>query len=519
MKSNLVKLARTAVLLAVTGMMVFTGCAGETEPTSPPPAGEWQWPEKMHVAAAGASGLAKYASFLSIMEADTGMTIRIQSEARPAKHAILVKSGDMFCVGVDKTGLGSQMAGRENFATRDGGPWPARVLWISDLSNAGFFVRGDSDIKTLDDIKPGVRFSVWGMEESTLRWPRALLKWIELDEDDVVWADAGSTGAAVRAITDGRADIMFFFPITPQIYEAAAAPGGIRFLDLNSELDPDGAARLNEDIPGTQFAPMAVGPEGAIGVWGTITHKLIVTREASDPELVYNFVKWLDENHDLYKETYATNKFMTLDNLVSGLESTFIPAHEGLIQYLDEQEIWNEAMEQHNQENLTIMNELITAYEDAIVQADAAGIDVDPTNVDWIKFWEKYKTDHNTPEVAPPMMDIEPAAPVVIPPPTVEGDITFELVSITNPAYRQGDLIVVAKTEPGTEAVIRMWFEGGRESTITFRDKDHKIADADGKLQFDGLLGHTVDGVAKLEITLTLGDRSGLATVYTEITR
>ena len=264
---------------------------------------------------------------------------------------------------------------------------------------------------------------------------------------------------------------------------------------------------------------MAVGPEGAIGVWGTITHKLIVTREAADTELVYNWVKWMDENHDLYKQNYATNKFMTLDNLVSGLASPFIPAHEGLIQYLDELEIWNEAMEQHNQENLAIMNELITAYEDAIVQADAAGIDIDPTNADWIKFWEQYKVDHNTPTVAPPMMDTEPAAPIVIPETTVEGDITFELVSITNPAYRQGDLIIVAKTEPGTEAVIRMWFEGGRESTITFRDKDHKTADADGKLQFDGLLGHTVDGVAKLEITLTKDGKTGKATVYTEITR
>jgi uncharacterized protein len=455
MKGNTTKLFGIIILLVAAAMMVFVGC-GEKEPTPPPVEGEYQWPEKMHVVAAGASGLAKYASFLSAMDADTDMTIRIQSEARPAKHAILVKSGDMFCVGVDKTGLGSQMAGRENFATRDGGPWPARVLYIADLSNAGFFVRGDSDIKTLDDIEPGVRFSVWGMEESTLRWPRALLKWIELDEDDVIWADAGSTGAAVRAITDGRADIMFFFPITPQIFEAAAAPGGIRFLDLNSDLDPEGAARLNGDIPGTQFAPMAVGPEGAIGVWGTITHKLIVTREASDTELVYNFVKWMDENLDLYTNNYATNKFMTLDNLVSGLESTFIPAHEGLIQYLDEKEIWNEAMEQHNQENLDILNELITAYEDAIVQADAAGIAVDPTNADWIKCWEQYKTDHNTPAVAPPMMDTEPAAPIVIPETTVEGDITCEIVSITNPAYRQGDLVVVAITEPGTEATIRM---------------------------------------------------------------
>ena len=38
-------------------------------------------------------------------------------------------------------------------------------------------------------------------------------------------------------------------------------------------------------------------------------------------------------------------------------------------------------------------------------------------------------------------------------------------------------------------------------------------------LVFNGLLGHTVDGVAKLEITLTKDGKTGKATVYTEITR
>jgi uncharacterized protein len=531
MKMTLVRLVSVIVLLSLVGTALLTGCGGEpptpTAPpptqnggtTSPPTAAEYEWPPVMHVIAIGTSGVPKMASFLTPMDADTDMTIRIVPEASPAKQGILVAEGDMFCALVDKTGLGSMLEAREDFATRQGGPWPIRVLWLSDLSNAGFFVRGDSDIKTLADIGPGTRIAVWDMKESTLRWPRALLNWIQLDEKEIVWFDAGTTAGSVRAISDGRADIMFFFPISPMIFEAAAAPHGIRFIDLNSELDPEGAARLNEHIPGTTFAPIAVGPEGAVDVWGTITHKLIVTREASDTELVYNFTKWMDENYDLYKDSYATNKFMTVEMLVQALETTFIPAHEGLIKYLKEKGLWTPELEQHNQNNLEILDKLMEAYADAIKLADQAGIAVEPVNEVWIEFWEKYKVTNDIPKVAPPRMKQEEKAPVVIPPTEVEGDVTFELVSITNPAYREGELIIVATTEPGTEASIRMWFEGGRESTITFRDKDKATADADGKLVFNGLLGHTVDGVAKLEITLTNGAKTGKATVYTEITR
>ena len=541
MEKNLVKLTRVVVLICLVAVLVLAGCTRDAPPpttpppTTPPPAttppsngepvtppapAEYEWPEVMHVMGIGTSGVPKMASFLTLMDADTGMTIRVVPEASPAKQGILVAGGDMFCALVDKTGLGSMLEAREDFATRQGGPWPIRVLWISDLSNAGFMVRGDSDIKTLADIGPGTRIAVWDMKESTLRWPRALLNWIQLDEKEIVWFDAGTTAGAVRSVTDGRADMVFFFPVSPMIFEAASTPHGIRFLDLNSDLDPEGAARLNEHIPGTTFAPIAVGPEGALGVWGTITHKLIITREASDTDLVYNFVKWMDENHERYKDNYATNKFMTVEMLIQALETTFIPAHEGLIKYLDELDLWTPALEEHNQANLEILDKLMTGYADAIALADTAGIEVQPVNEVWIEFWEKYKTENDIPKIAPPRMKPdEEKAPVVIPPTEIEGDIAFELVSITNPAYREGELVVVGQTEPGTEASILMWFEGGRQSNITFRDKDKETADSDGKLVFNGMLGHTVDGVAKLEITLTKDGRTGKVTVYTEITR
>jgi TRAP transporter TAXI family solute receptor len=519
MKGKAASLINGAISIASVLGILIAGCT----PTVPSPSTSdgWKWPERLHVVARGTAGLPKYVSFTSVMEKDTGMVVRVVPEASPAKESILVKTGEMFCASIDKTGVGSQLEGREDFATRQGGPWQVRAIWIHDLSNAGFFVRGDSPVKKPQDIKPGTKIAVWDMKDSTLRWPRALLKWAQVAEKDIIWSDAGTTAAAVRSISDGRADIMFFFPINSMVYEAASAPYGIRFIDLNSDLDPAGAERLRGDIPGITFAPIEVGPEGAVGHWGTVTHKLMVTRAESDPELVYHFAKWLDENYDKYKNAFDTNQYMTIDLLTQGLENSFIPAHDGLVKYLKEKGRWTETLERRNQANISAIDALVGAYKSAIDLADKQGIAVDPNNPKWIEFWEKYKIDNKIPQIEPPLVVTapKPTAVPTIPPPTVEGSIKFELVSITNPAYRLQEIVLVAVTEPGTEGTIRMWFSDNRESTIPFRGNEKKTADATGRLVFNGTLGHVVDGVAKLEVSLSKDGRTGKATVFTEIRR
>ena len=135
MKAIIIKLVAVSVLLALLGAVILAGCAnpaasvptpaptpptttggttppppaGATptppsgEPTPPPSTAPWQWPDRLHVAAIGTSGVPKLASFLSIMEQDTGMTIRIIPEASPARQGQLIRDGEMFLGLVDKT--------------------------------------------------------------------------------------------------------------------------------------------------------------------------------------------------------------------------------------------------------------------------------------------------------------------------------------------------------------------------------------------------------------------------------
>jgi hypothetical protein len=388
------KLLVLSIPVAILG--VLAGCGREAA-QSEEAKRDWRWPEHVHVAAPGRSGLAKYVSWTSIMEADTGMAIRVVPEADPGRCMDYLKQGEMFLSSASKSALRNRIEAIEDHAREEGGPFQARVVWIHDLANSGFFVRDDSQIESIYDIGPGTRFSVWNMKDSTLNPHRSLLAWVRLDEEEIEWVDAGSFEGAMRAVAEGRADIAFGFPTSPILYEVAAAPRGIRFLDLNAEADPEGARRWQATNPLYSFGPVAAGVPEARGRWGTVGYILDITTESSDPELVYHFAKWLVENYERYKNAYDSNQYMTLAHLMEALKTTYIPVHEGLSRYLKDKNLWTEAHQRRQQENVETFDTYIEAYAEAKDLARSKGIEISPANPDWIDLWETYKAEHRIP--------------------------------------------------------------------------------------------------------------------------
>jgi uncharacterized protein len=379
-------------------MLICYGCAPASSQTETGD-DKWQWPKNIHIAAQGQSGLAKYVSWASRMEADTGMAIRVIPEADPGKCLHYLKSGEVFMSSASKSSLCNVIEATDDHATTDGGPFQARIVWLHDLGHSGFFVRGDSDIQTIYDIGPDTRFSVWNMKDSTLNPPRSLLDWIQLDETEIEWVNAGSFEGAMRAVAEGRADIAFGFPTSPTLYEAASAPHSIRFLDLNAEEDPDGARRWQASNPLYSFGPIVNGVHQAVGHWGTVGYIFDITHADSDDELVYHFSKWLDENYYQYKDAYDSNKYMTIDHLMESLKTTYVPVHDGLIKYLKEKGLWTAAHEQRQRENIEIFDTYIDAYANAKNLAAEKGITVSPTNPEWVTLWETYKVEHGIPRI------------------------------------------------------------------------------------------------------------------------
>jgi TRAP-type uncharacterized transport system substrate-binding protein len=519
------------LLVAVSSAMVYAGCTPGTD-QSEEAGQDWQWPDNVHIAAPGQSGLAKYVSWASIMEADTGTAIRVVSEADPGKCMRYLMDGEMFLSSASKNELRNVIEAIEDHATENGGPFQARIVWVHDLANSGFFVRGDSDINTIYDIGPGTRFSVWNMRDSTLNPSRCLLAWIQLDEEEIDWVDAGSFEGAMRAVAEGRADIAFGFPTSPTLYEVAAAPHGIRFLDLNGEADPEGARRWQARDPMYSFGPIATGVPEAIDHWGTVGYIFDITDESSDPELVYHFAKWLDENYEQYKDTYDSNKYMSIDNLMEALKTTYIPVHEGLIEYLKEKDLWTDAHDRRQEENIEIFTTYVNAYNEAKNMAESEGIEISPANPDWIALWETYKVEHEIPMIGL-HVSLTESGETVIPTDvsepesqqetetngettskvTSDSGLSFEFTSVTDPATINETITVEGKATPGAECTLVMTLS---EGTVSSFPKDPvKIADEDGNVEWEWVLfSHTPSGETKLEVNVTLEGDSVTATYY-----
>ncbi len=347
--------------------------------------------------------MVKYVSFLVPMEADIGTKLRVVPEAGGANRATQVKQGTMFTMSVGKSSLKNTIEAVEDWSTADGGPFPVRIVWVHSLAASAVFVRGDSDIETIYDIKPGTKWAVWSGTDSVMRVPRAILDWIQVDHDDIIWVDTGTTEGSVRAVAEGRADVTWFFPSSAMVYEVAAAPHGIRFLDLDSDFDPEGAARFRERGAMYVFGPITAGSGAtieAVGAWGTVGYKYAVTRAQSDDELVYNFAKWMDENFDLYKDNHASNIDMSLGDLMVSLENTYIPVHEGLRRYLVDIGEWTDAHERRQKQNVGLIDAYVNGYAEAQALAEARGIKIDPSKGEWREFWAQYKLDQGIPVIS-----------------------------------------------------------------------------------------------------------------------
>ncbi|GAI05460.1 unnamed protein product [marine sediment metagenome] len=374
-------------LVLVVSLVTFAACKAEEEP---PVVEEWQWPEKLAIVCGTGGSLAGNTGYTSELAKATGMTIRVVPEVNSMLKFKWVNQGRFFCVSDGSTVAAGTLEATEGFAVRDGGPFQLRLIWSYSISDLGFIVRGDSDIKTIYDIKPGTKIAELVAVPGMWKQVEALLAWIEVDEDDIIKVPGSSYGATLRAISGGQADVAFCFPPSPDVMEAATAPHGIRWLPLPYKEDPEGAKRFIEIRPTLGFGVMSQSPE-ATGVPSIVGMTPIQTRADADPELVYHFAKWMDENHDLYKDNYPDLKNATRDTLMALVETYFLPAHDGLIKYLKELGLWTEAHDARQVQNIAKITRYVDAYQEAIDMADEQGITVDPANEEWLELWENHK--------------------------------------------------------------------------------------------------------------------------------
>jgi TRAP transporter TAXI family solute receptor len=327
---------------------------------------------------------------------DTGVKTRIVSEDSIYLRMQWLKNGDYFACSLEAKDVLLEAIG--DYATRNMGPWQVRQIYALSEAPQGFAVRGDSDIKTPYDIKPGTKIAYFTFAGPMGRWMmEALLDWGNVDLDGVEWIPVATIDASARALMDGRADVMFAYPSSPAQYEVEASPRGLAWIELDAVNDPDGADRFLLKFPSAVFGEIGRGVPSAIGVNGMVQITSLATRDDADEELVYNLVKWMDENHDLYQDTHPSLPAMTVETTMKNFKTDYVPLHEGTIKYLKEIGVWTEACDERQKQNVDLIGRYIEAYQSTIDLADVKGIRVNPENQEWIDLWENYKKEQDLP--------------------------------------------------------------------------------------------------------------------------
>jgi TRAP-type uncharacterized transport system substrate-binding protein len=361
-------------------------------PTPQPEPFKWPGEFKITSSAIGSASHTELSALAPAIEKGTGMKVRVVPEDSIPQKAKWVRDG-LFDAYDQSTGeIGPYcIEAKGGYAAKDGGPLQVGTFAYLYDQVFGVFVRGDSEIQTIYDIKPHHKVAVWTVPGGA-DIAKACLAYANLTLDDVEVVEVGSYPAQMRMVPEGKVDVSFVaLAASPVMQEAQAGPHGIRWLDLNSDEDPEGAKRFNEYMPCHFNAPITVGVESAIGHWGWGSAGMLWTLAETDTELIYNLNKWLDENYDSYKNLDINLPSFTIDNLRMVADWAYLPFHEGTVKYMKEKGLWTADDDIRQEYNFTKMKAYVDGYPDAIKKAEAAGIKIDAENADWQKFWADYK--------------------------------------------------------------------------------------------------------------------------------
>jgi len=410
------------IFLALTlmvSMAAFIACGGEEEPAPPPttpttpttptapttpttPAPPpWEWPDKFLVASQGATtaNYALAAAWTAYLEEDTGMKCRLVVNEDPVVGRLWTKNG-MLQLGTIQGGNSEDTQGIGKWGTRDLGPWQHHIVWAQFKGGMGYAVKADSGIITPHDIKPGMRV-LWlsFLVPNGRLWIEQLLAWGNVDPEDVEWVPGGNIMAMFTMLREGKVDLTAGFPSSAAWLELEAAPGGLSWIALNSDEDPEGAARFLEVNPCASFDVYGTsGAPSAAGIWTMSSLNAFSAAGDGDPELYYHLAKWLDENYDKYKDAHPWAAHMTLEITMRMAETSFMPMHAGTVKYLEEKGLWTPAHEARNQQNIELIDRYEQAHKAAIALADEKGITVDPASEEWNELWDAYRKDLNLPQ-------------------------------------------------------------------------------------------------------------------------
>jgi TRAP transporter TAXI family solute receptor len=284
----------------------------------------------------------------------TGIKTNILPASNDTGRLLPVKAGEaQFFIAAGSTGwLGTRGAGI--FSQPQWGPQPLRVAWRGGHYFTGFFTRGNSGIKTLEDVKGKRVGQVPG--SPTLNWLlQGAVAFGGYTMDDVQTVNMAGYGAACKATIQGSLDLWVGSATSGHVRELSSKPSGIQWMDLKPE-KKEAWKRLWEFAPWSGYGSPEIyaGKEKGHKPYTSLKYAAFFwTYDHMDEETVYQYAKGVWDSYDLYKDKHPRLKGWD-HKAAADTDTCFFPFHPGLIRLLKEKGVWtaeHEAWQKKQVEN------------------------------------------------------------------------------------------------------------------------------------------------------------------------
>ncbi len=213
-----------------------------------------------------------------------------------------------------------------------------KVVGVMYPFRVGFFVRDDSDIKGIADLK-GKRI---GSEYTSQRiigiLVKAMLANAGLTMDDMQAVPVENIVRQADDFAAGKLDVAFFALGSGKVNQVDAAVGGIRFISIDPS--DEAVARMKKVVPPSyaQLTPTSTGFTGIDSDVSLMAYDYLLYAGAHVPDdQIYALTRTIAENKEALQSSFRP--FVGLDKARMG-RKIGLDYHPGAVKYYKEAGVW-----------------------------------------------------------------------------------------------------------------------------------------------------------------------------------
>ena len=199
----------------------------------------------------------------------------------------------------------------------------------------------------------------------------AVLAFAGLTWDDVERIDYPGYGASWDGMLNGQVDAAWGATTISSAYQLENSPRGLHWLPVPHD-DDEGWARLNEVSPHIvrHTATIGAGISEDNPQEGTnYPYPILIAYADQDPALVESMTRAMIDLFPTYKDAAPGADGWALENQQL---DWIVPFHEGAVRVLEEEGIWSEEAQAHNDALIARQDDLAAAWEE-LMQQDLEG--------------------------------------------------------------------------------------------------------------------------------------------------